>query len=465
MVDTPASGPAITWAYYYDWLDRLIRVDKDTVQQSVYVYDESDNRLELQLPGETHHYTFDFADRLLARSVNSTPTETFSHDADGNMIARTAGGVTTNYSWDSFDKLTSIQKPGFQQSFRYDSEGIRKSKGSDTRYFSSGATSLVDLLPTNSISYIQGHLILGMLQGGNYYWYIPDGLGTVRLVMDSSGTTVVSSFASDEFGRQTAVTGSPAHTFTGALGVRNEVGIDSQLLYARQRWYDPTIGRFLSQDPIGFAGGLNMYTGMANNPINNVDPSGLLKRYTTGPNKGQIIFTPVGQPGLAGQGLNGGGKVYSTMQGGYITTDRGRRVDVFQNKRIEGQPYDKRMNTNCAGNDFADGAFWVQPNEATKIAKDEFRELGITEIPRSGDKVIYYDYDSNQLPVHTMTVSDVPPDYFGSVNSVTVKGKNGAGPIYNAPLFTGGISKNAQNGYENQYSAPLAFPTIYRPRP
>jgi len=277
-VDTPASGPAITWAYSYDWLDRLIRVDKDTVQQSVYVYDESDNRLELQLPGETHHYTFDFADRLLARSVNSTPTETFSHDADGNMIARTAGGVTTNYSWDSFDKLTSIQKPGFQQSFRYDSEGIRKSKGSDTRYFSSGATSLVDLLPTNSISYIQGHLILGMLQGGNYYWYIPDGLGTVRLVMDSSGTTVVSSFASDEFGRQTAVTGSPTHTFTGALGVRNEVGIDSQLLYARQRWYDPTIGRFLNQDPIGFAGGLNLFTYVDNNPIHFVDPDGLAPR-------------------------------------------------------------------------------------------------------------------------------------------------------------------------------------------
>ena len=114
-----------------------------------------------------------------------------------------------------------------------------------------------------------------MLQGGNYYWYIPDGLGTVRLVMDSSGTTVVSSFASDEFGRQTAVTGSPTHTFTGALGVRNEVGIDSQLLYARQRWYDPSLGRFLSQDPIGFSGGLNVYAYVGNNPIHRVDPSGL----------------------------------------------------------------------------------------------------------------------------------------------------------------------------------------------
>lgn len=275
-VETPASGSAVTWDYGYDWLDRLIRVDKDTVQQSAYVYDESDNRIQLNVGGDIHTYKYDFADRIMSRLLNSSTVETFSHDDDGNMIARTAGGVTTNYKWDSFNKLTSILKSSLLESFRYDHEGIRKSKGSDTRYFSSGAASLADLKTTNPTSFIQGDQICGMRQGSSYYWYIPDGLGTVRLVLDSSGN-VTGSYASDEFGQQVSVSGSveKPHTYTGALGVRNEWGSDSQLLYARQRWYDPQLGRWLSADPIGFAGGLNLYNYVENNPINSSDPSGL----------------------------------------------------------------------------------------------------------------------------------------------------------------------------------------------
>jgi len=280
MVETPASGPAITWAYGYDWLDRLTSVTKDSVLQSVYSYDESDNRIQLQMPvlSQTHSYAYDFADRILSRSVNGSSVETFSHDADGNMIARTAGGVTTTYNWNDDNRLISISKPGLSASYRYDSEGIRKSKGSDTRYFSSGAASLADLHPTNSISYIQGHQILGMIQAGSFYWYISDALSTVRLVVDGTGT-VVASYGSDEFGNQTAATGSAdlrQHTYTGGLGVRDD---GNGLYYARQRYFDPALGKWLSADPIGFDGGLNLHAYVGNNPPNFVDPSGLIELY------------------------------------------------------------------------------------------------------------------------------------------------------------------------------------------
>lgn len=46
--------------------------------------------------------------------------------------------------------------------------------------------------------------------------------------------------------------------------------------YMRNRWYDPFIGRFLSEDPIGIAGSLNLYSFAENDPINGSDPAGLI---------------------------------------------------------------------------------------------------------------------------------------------------------------------------------------------
>ena len=54
-----------------------------------------------------------------------------------------------------------------------------------------------------------------------------------------------------------------------------EYDYDTALYYFRARWYEPETGRWLSPDPIGFSGGLNLYAFCGNDPINYVDPSGL----------------------------------------------------------------------------------------------------------------------------------------------------------------------------------------------
>jgi RHS repeat-associated protein len=74
----------------------------------------------------------------------------------------------------------------------------------------------------------------------------------------------------DAWGTPTGLTGTiPQYGYTGrepdATG----------LIYYRARYYDPTLGRFISRDPTGFAGGdINLYTYVRNNPVNFDDPSG-----------------------------------------------------------------------------------------------------------------------------------------------------------------------------------------------
>jgi RHS repeat-associated protein len=102
--------------------------------------------------------------------------------------------------------------------------------------------------------------------------------------VDTSGT-VQASIVTDEYGNPTSSTGSATllhHSFWGALGVWNETGTPSGapvsnlgLYLAGQRWWSPSIARWLTPEPLGFAASLNLYTVAKNSPHNFVDPSGL----------------------------------------------------------------------------------------------------------------------------------------------------------------------------------------------
>jgi len=99
----------------------------------------------------------------------------------------------------------------------------------------------------------------------------------VRVVVNSSCVSQ-GEFKYDEFGNAEASSTPPSalsgHSYVGGLGQRNE-GASLGLYYARQRFYDPATGRFLTRDPMGFAGGLNEFGYVGQNPTNWADPSGL----------------------------------------------------------------------------------------------------------------------------------------------------------------------------------------------
>jgi RHS repeat-associated protein len=115
-------------------------------------------------------------------------------------------------------------------------------------------------------------LISKITPGGQVYYYQYDDLGSTIAITDSSGN-VVNQYAYDPFGNLANSTETVPNPFryVGALGVMDE---GNGLLYMRARYYAPNIGRFINQDPIGLAGGLNMYAYVGNNPVSWVDPSG-----------------------------------------------------------------------------------------------------------------------------------------------------------------------------------------------
>jgi RHS repeat-associated protein len=111
---------------------------------------------------------------------------------------------------------------------------------------------------------------------------------SLALVADRTGTTMVAVqpdgqpelnaryFDRSPFGALEGPSGTggsvnPETGFGGATTPNQSGGFT----YLRNRWYDPQTGRFLTQDPIGLAGGVNLYAYAGNNPVANSDPFGL----------------------------------------------------------------------------------------------------------------------------------------------------------------------------------------------
>lgn len=112
---------------------------------------------------------------------------------------------------------------------------------------------------------------LAMTGAGGTYFYHADGLGSITSLTDPAGA-LAASYVYDSFGKLSGSTGTVTNAFqyTG-----RDFDSEAGLYYYRARYYDPTTGRFISEDPVGFLAGVNFYEYAANSPSNLIDPTGL----------------------------------------------------------------------------------------------------------------------------------------------------------------------------------------------
>jgi RHS repeat-associated protein len=106
-------------------------------------------------------------------------------------------------------------------------------------------------------------------------WLLTDNQGTVRdvAVYSSGVTSIADHLAYDSYGNilsQTNSANQPFFTYTG-----KHLDAATGLYYYNARWYDSATGKFIGQDPLGFAAGdMNLYRYCGNNPVNYTDPTG-----------------------------------------------------------------------------------------------------------------------------------------------------------------------------------------------
>jgi RHS repeat-associated protein len=202
-------------------------------------------------------YTFDAEGQATTRS-DSSGISTFTWDARGRLTqVATSNGQSVNYAYDGLDRRTSRTTNSQTTNFVYDGADVVLDKSSDG----------------TSLEYLNGTGVDEKLRqgtAGSGLFFLHDHLGSTSGLTNPGGG-VVERNVYEAFG-QSSGTSATRYGFTG-----REYDNATGLTYYRNRWYDAQHGRFMSEDPIGFAGGSNFYSYVGNNPVKFTDPSGLSK--------------------------------------------------------------------------------------------------------------------------------------------------------------------------------------------
>jgi RHS repeat-associated protein len=260
-------------------------------------YDALDNRTRKTVNGVAQHAIFDAANQLVelrAGSPTGAITHAFVYDANGNLARKCEGGTVTrtttsctgstasSFTWNPDDQLIAFSKPGINENYQYDHAGRRISKTSNgviTHYRYNGEDIDAEYSATwsETARWVHGPGTddpLMRLTGqtddpsATAIYYHQDGINSVVATSNQAGS-IAGAQLFDAWGNKVQSTGSIAQ-----YGYTGREPDATGMIYYRARYYDPSIGRFISRDPAGMPDGVNRYAYVTNDPVNNIDPEG-----------------------------------------------------------------------------------------------------------------------------------------------------------------------------------------------
>ena len=268
----------------------------------------------------------------LTRVTHSNPAQddALTYDAAGNLTGGPAGRI---YSYNGFDQLTHVQEGSLQCSYQYDAQSrqVVAARGNETPVGMAYAGDRLDTLMEGSrkLRYLNAAGQVQARTGGveGPQLHLNDGAGTVRGVVTPGQGAVQRHYAPYGEGNVVARDGTARSMADLQLPAFNGERLDAAagLYHLGPRAYDPHLMVFLSADPLApfDEGGINSYAYCAGNPINLIDPSGLVPKWLAWALTGvalalSLVAFKVAVVGLAAaigklKGLALAGKVLATV--------------------------------------------------------------------------------------------------------------------------------------------------------
>ncbi|MDP1863521.1 MAG: RHS repeat-associated core domain-containing protein [Thiobacillus sp.] len=272
-------------SYGYDVLDRLV-VEVDPVGPARWIYDLNSNRTSSQPGTANYAYTYQAGNNRLA-SVAGPVAKTYSYDAAGNVT----GDGRYAYTYDRVGRLASVWQGTIKKAgYWINALGQRTSKvvdGVETKFFYDEAGHLIGEYDADKtlrqetiwlgdipVATLKPSAATGQVQ---FYYTYTDHLNTPRVISDT-GNKVIWRWDSDAFGTSTANEDPDGDGVKFTYNPRfpgQYFDKETGLHYNYFRDYEPGTGRYVQADPIGLAGGMNLYAYVLSNPLSYTDPLGL----------------------------------------------------------------------------------------------------------------------------------------------------------------------------------------------